>query len=128
MGTDKKVKLLYEGLTYKIIGALFEVYNRLGFGYQEKYYQRALAEELSRIGLEFEREHTRRIKYKGRIIGRYFHDFLVEDCVIVEVKVGIDIYQDNINQLLAYLKDSGRRIGILAVFTRDGVRYKRVIN
>lgn len=128
MDTDGKGRLLYGNLTYEVIGALYEVYNTLGFGYQEKYYQRAIAQELTKRGLHFNQENFARIKYKNTSIGKYFYDFLIENKLVLELKVGNDLYQENLNQLLGYLKDSGRRLGILVVFTKEGVKYRRVIN
>lgn len=51
MGTEEVSKVIHKELSYKIVGALYEVYNRLGFGYPEKIYQRAIEEELLRIGV-----------------------------------------------------------------------------
>lgn len=127
MNTDED-RYLYEKTTYQIIGALYEVYNRMGFGYQEKIYQRSFAEELEKQGLKFCRENISKIKYKGKSVGRYFHDFLVEGKIVVELKVGDSFYKNHMRQLLAYLKDGRLRIGILCVFTPDGVLIKRLIN
>lgn len=129
INTDREGKgLLYGDLTYKVIGALYEVFNILGFGYQEKHYQRAVAQELTKRRLHFRQENFARIKYKNTSIGKYFYDFLIEGEIVLELKVGNDLYQENLNQLLGYLKDSGRRLGILAVFTKKGVKYRRMIN
>ena len=51
-------KVIYPELSYKIIGIIFEVYNDLGYGYQEKYYQRAITKLFRRIDIEF-REHSK---------------------------------------------------------------------
>lgn len=128
MGTEEASKIIHKELSYKIVGALYEVYNRLGFGYQEKIYQKALEEELLRIGVPFKRESFSRVNYKEKVVGFYFQDFLIGDKIVLEMKVGDNIYQRNINQVLAYLKDSGKRLGIVAVFTRNGVVIRRVLN
>ena len=51
--TDKKDKvkkgLLYEDLTYKVRGAIFAVYNELGFGHKENIYQKALVKEFETL-------------------------------------------------------------------------------
>ncbi|MEK7611278.1 MAG: GxxExxY protein [Patescibacteria group bacterium] len=128
MGTEEAKKVIHKELSYKIVGALYEVYNRLGFGYQEKIYQRAVEEELFRLGVPFKRESFSRVNYKGKVVGFYFQDFLIEDKIVLEMKVGDNLYQRNINQVLSYLKDSGKKLGIVAVFTRHGVIIRRVLN
>src|SRR6185369_7978633 len=70
--------LLYEDLTKQIIGAIYKVYNSLGYGYKEKEYQKALASEFERIGLKYERELYSNITFNNKIISKFFVDFLVE--------------------------------------------------
>lgn len=126
---EKKIQdLIHKELSFKIVGALFDVYNNLGFGYPEKIYQKALAEELRGLGLSFKRESFSRVRFKGKIIGSYFQDFVIEDKVVLEIKVGSGIYENNVNQVIAYLKDTGLRLGLLAVFTRKGILFRRVVN
>lgn len=123
-----KQELLYAELTEQIIGCLFRVFKSLGYGYQEKYYQRGLAVELERIGKPFKKELKGTINYQDRIIGRYFIDFLVEDRVAVELKVADDFYQTHANQLLAYLKSFDIKVGLLAVVTQKGIKVRRFVN
>lgn len=118
----------YPLLTEKIIGAIFEIYNRLGYGLKEKLYQQALAEELKQRGLKFARELHSEVYYKDKKIGRGFFDFIVEDKVIVEIKVACDLYKTFLSQVLSYLKHANKRVGIIAVFTKNGVKIKRLVN
>lgn len=115
-------------LSFRAIGLLYKTYNRLGYGYQEKYYQRGYVEELTDEGLKFLREIPYRIKYNNKIIGRYHLDFLIESRLVVEMKVANDFYLKHQKQILAYLKSTGLRLGILGIFTPDGVKIKRIIN
>ncbi len=121
-------KLLYQNITYKIIGALFETYNTLGYGYQEKYYQRALEEEFRKRKLLYEKELPIKLTYNNTNIGRYFIDFLIEKKIILEIKVANGLYQKDMNQVLAYLKTKQFKLGILAIFSKKGLKYKRIIN
>ncbi len=73
-------------ITYKIIGCAMEVHKTLGAGFQEVIYQRALAIELHRAGLSYQREYEMAIHYKGEVIGERRVDFFVEGCVMVELK------------------------------------------
>ena len=66
----RKQGLLYPELSYLIIGCAFDVYNSLGSGYHEKYYQRALIEAFTEKGITFQTEISFPLRYKERIIGR----------------------------------------------------------
>lgn len=120
-------ELLYPELSYRIVGVLFTVYNHLGYGYQEKYYQRALAKEFESAHLRFHKEQKVIITYRGSVIGRYQIDFVVEKQVVVEVKVGNDFLYKDVRQVLAYLKASKMRLGLLCIFTKHGIKIKRLV-
>ena len=81
-------QLKYGDITGKILGAAFEVHKVLGNGFQEVIYQRALAYEMRRAGLEFAREIEQEIFYKDlqQPIGTRRADFVVEEKVLVELK------------------------------------------
>lgn len=120
--------LLHKDLCYLIVGCIYDVYNQLGFGHREKVYQNALVNEFREHNLHFSKEHTASILYKGNNIGRYYYDFVIEDKVVLELKVGNEILESYRNQLLSYIKSSHIRLGILAVISKEGVKIKRVIN
>lgn len=121
-------KIVYPELSYEIMGILFKIFNKLGYGYQEKYYQRAIVRELTVLNIFFKREQSAELKYEEKIIGRYFIDFTIDNKIVLEIKVAKEIYQKHLNQVLGYLKATGLRLGILAVFTRQGIRYRRLVN
>jgi len=118
----------YEKLTYKVIGCLYEVFNDLGFGHPEKVYQKAIAKELGLQNIKFSREKVSKVRYKDTAVGYYYHDFLIENDVVLEIKVGNDFYQNHLRQVLTYLKDSKLRLGIVSIFSPNGVMIKRVLN
>jgi len=122
------VKLLYPKLSYEIIGSLFEVYNQLKYGHKEKIYQNALEEMFTQKKISFQRELYFPINFNNKIIGRYYFDFLVDNKIVLELKIANDFYQKDINQLLSYLKYKGYRLGILVLFTKEGIRYRRILN
>ncbi|NMB57291.1 GxxExxY protein [Candidatus Beckwithbacteria bacterium] len=70
-------------MSYKIIGIAFDLYNEVGFGMNEKYYQRLLDFELKRNHYNFEKEKLINLKYKDQILGKYFADFIAEDKILV---------------------------------------------
>ena len=117
----------HQELTKIIIGGVFDVFKSLGYGYQEKYYQRALAKHFAEIHLSFDREKLQTISYHGCIIGRYFMDFVVQDTVVVELKVATDFHETHMKQLLGYMRAGNFPIGLLCKITPDGVRVKRFV-
>src|SRR5262245_44255144 len=91
--------LIYPELSYQLIGCAFEVYNELGFGHHEKYYQRSYAISLSAKFLKFKEQVYSPLKFKGHIVGKFFLDFLVEDKVIVELKKDNKYSKQHIDQV-----------------------------
>ncbi len=124
----KRDDLIYPDLCYQIIGILFEIYRELGSGYQEKYYQKIVSSELKRCGLFYKEQVATPLIYKGSKVGNYFLDFIISNKIILELKKGERFSRKNIEQIYAYLKASGLKLGIIANFTKDGVRFKRIVN
>jgi GxxExxY protein len=116
-------------LTGKIIGCAMQVHSFLGCGFQEIIYQRALAIELYRAGLKFQRELEVLIFYKDVIepIGSRKVDFLVEGLVLVELKAVSQLDDLYINQVLNYLKVYKIEIGLLLNFGEKKLKTKRLI-
>ena len=65
---------------------MFEVYNQLGSGYHEKYYQKAVALQLKENKVSFKEQVYTPLIFKEEIIGKNFLDFLIEDKIILEIK------------------------------------------
>ena len=116
MTAKRLIALAEEALTHSIIGAFFEVYNALGYGFLESVYVEALARELRRRGHRVEREALVKVWYKGEIIARQRVDLLVDDKVIVEVKAGPQLPATASRQLCNYLKGSRKELGLLLFF------------
>lgn len=121
-------ELIHKQLSYKIVGLTYEMFNKVGFGYQEKHYQRIFEEILNREKIRFKREIIGKIIFENRIIAKYYLDFLIEGKIIVEFKVANDFYQQHINQVLTYLKAHNLKLGILVLITKNGIKTKRVVN
>ncbi|MBI3114329.1 MAG: GxxExxY protein [Candidatus Harrisonbacteria bacterium] len=126
--TNTPTELIYPELSYKIVGAAFNVYNNLGWGHDEKTYQRALAIELEKAGLNYEREKFVSIDYNGEKIAKKFLDFLVDNKIIVELKIVPKLGYVHINQVVSYLKGTNMKLAIVIYFLQDGVRFKRIVN
>src|SRR3989344_8814909 len=120
--------LIYKDECYKIIGLVFEVFNNVGCGHKEKFYQNAIAEVFAENKIEFKREVKAKVKCKGKEIGFYMFDFLVLGKIIIELKQKNYFSKKDIEQLYSYLRAANLKLGILIYFTKQGIRYKRIVN
>lgn len=123
-----KRKLVYPELSYKVMGVLFKVHSKLGPKYQEKYYQRAIEVELKKQSIPFEREKMIRLNYEREKIGRYFIDFVINGKIALEIKSADFFKRDFTNQILSYLDSANLKLGIIANFNGNRLKYKRIIN
>lgn len=124
-----KVNLKHKDITEKIIGAAFEVHKFLGNGFQEVIYQRALAIEMQKAGLEFAREIEQDIYYKDfpKSIGTRRADFVVARKVLVELKA-ITVLEDvHTAQVINYLKAYRLEVALLLNFGEKSLIYERLI-
>ena len=123
-----KTKVIYPELSYKIIGILFTVWNIVGYGHKESFYQKAIVKELESARVFFKEQLKVRMVYKGKEIGTYFLDFLIDDKIVLEIKKREYFSKKAIDQLFSYLKATKLKLGIIAHFTKTGVKFKRVLN
>lgn len=124
---EKTKTLKHEETTKAIIGSAFEVFNELGYGFLEKVYQRALQAELVQRGHTADIEPALVVKFKGVTVGNYAADLLVDEKVIVELKVAKKYNKQDEAQLLNELKASDIKVGLLINFGREKVEFKRFI-
>lgn len=123
---SSREKLLYAGITYRIRAAVFKVRNNLGSAFKESVYQKALERELDRQKLEFKSQPTVNIIYDDEAsIGVYRPDFVVEEKVLVEIKVKPFLTKHDEKQLWYYLKATGYKIAILVNFGGQKLEIKR---
>lgn len=106
-------------LSERVIGAAIEVHRRLGPGFQEVTYRRALAIEFEAIGLAFEVEVPVSLVYRGKTIGEGRIDMLVEKQLVLELKAAEANPKKYNRQLTVYLKATGLRLGLVINFELD---------
>ncbi len=124
----KRKDLIYPELCYQIMGILFQAWKDVGFGHKETFYQKATAHGFADSNLTFLQQVPAKINYKGKFIGVYYFDFLIAGKIVLEIKVRNYFYKKDIDQLYAYLRAKNLKLGIIAHFTKNGVKFKRIVN
>jgi len=129
VGTRQYVKDEYplSDVTARIIAVAKEVHRTLGPGFEEVFYQRAMAMELPGYNLDFTREVWIDVYYKGQKLGRKRVDFVIEG-VMVEIKAKSALEEVDFVQTLSYLKASGYKVGLLLNFGAKTLEIKRLAN
>jgi GxxExxY protein len=117
---------LHHGITEKIIQAYYKVYNTLGYGFLEKVYHNALLIELRKMGMECKSQFPIKVCYDNQLVGEYYADIIVEDCVIIENKASEMLVEENEFQLINYLKATELEVGLLLNFGKKP-EFKRKI-
>ena len=123
----KAADLIYPEFSYKIMGILFDVHNKLGTKYQEKHYQRAIETKLKTLGLTYRREAEVTVKFEGENLGKFYMDFIIENKIILEVKTVSKITNEIVRQVLRYLEGTEIKLAIIANFRHMPLEYRRVI-
>jgi GxxExxY protein len=118
----------YDEITYKINGCAMKIHNTLGNGFQEVIYQRCLAIELEKAGLEFAREMEQDIFYDGIHVGTRRADFIVENDIIVELKAVINLEDVHLAQAKNYVVAYDKPIGLLINFGSTSLQFKKIFN
>jgi GxxExxY protein len=122
------MKLLYENLTYKIVGAAREVYKVLGPGYLESVYEDALCYELDLLDVSYQRQLELDVQYKDVVFERRFRaDLLIDNKVLIENKAIKKITNQDEAQLINYLKTTKLRLGLLFNFGANSFEMLRRI-
>ncbi len=117
--------------SYKVIGAALKVHSALGAGVLESAYDACLCRELTEAGLQFQHQVRLPVVYQGKKLPRaYKLDFVVERCLVIEIKCVQNVLPVHKAQLLSYLRLTGHKLGLLLNFNvphlRDGIH--RIIN
>ncbi len=125
---ESKERASLEALVETVVGAAYEVSNLLGAGFLEKIYERALIEELGLRGLRVTAQAAFPVAYKGKPLGTYVADLVVEDRLLVEVKCVEQFSNEHLAQCINYLKASGLHLALLINFRRPKVEWRRIVH
>jgi GxxExxY protein len=119
-------ELLEAQLTGSIIGAFYEVYNTIGFGFLEHIYRMAMERELIARGHHVDREMAVNVMYKGEQLAIQRLDMIVDGKVVVEMKSSLDLHKTARRQLYNYLKSTNLELGLLLHFGPEAAFYRVV--
>ena len=120
-------KLIHDKLTYSVIGAFYEVYYTLGYGFLEHVYVAALVRELRTRNHEILREVSVPVLYKGEEVARQRLDMIVEQQLVIEVKSTRVLHDGSVRQVENYLRGTRLELGLLLHFGPQP-RFYRVIS
>ena len=117
-----------DGVTGSIIGCAFTVANALGVGFLEKVYENALAHEMRKRGLHVARQRPIVVRYDTIIVGDYTADLMVEDQVVIELKVARSLYNQHVAQCMNYLRATNKPVCLLINFGCPRIEIRRVVS
>lgn len=122
------LKLIYEELTYKIIGIAMKVHKELGPGFLEAVYEEAMIIELEKEGIPFQNQVSIEIEYRGKKLKKkYRADFIIDQKVLVDLKGIRKLTEVDSTCMINYLKATGLRVGLILNFGRSSLEWKRLV-
>jgi GxxExxY protein len=122
-------EIIYPELSYTVQGAFYDVYNELRYlDLSEEGWESALLITLEERGVPAQRQVEYELHYKGYRIGRFFVDVLADDKLLLELKVEDKLLPIDEAQVIAYLKVTGLKLGILVNFGGDELEFRRIPN
>ena len=122
-----KESIIFKEECYRIIECAFTVWKELGYGFLEKVYRNALIIELIHKGFQAEKEYPIEVYYKGKKVGKYFADILIDRKIILELKAEERLNLSHQAQLINYLKATNIKVGLLINFGKEKCDFKRLI-
>ena len=132
LGTDNTgdtddTAMLHASITQPIVDAFYAVYHELGYGFLEAVYMNALVAELDYRHIKSTRQVPAEILYRGKEVGTYRMDLVVEDKVLVEIKSTMKLAAADERQLLNYLKATSIEVGLLLHFGPEPKVLRRIL-
>lgn len=114
--------------SYRLMGMLFDVHNKLGPIYKEKHYTDAVEAKFKQEKIKYIREKSLRMHFKDLLVPDFAPDFIVWDCIVLDIKAYRYIKHDDLRQMSRYLNETKLPLGVIANFKRQMLEYKRIIN
>lgn len=127
MATRKVQAFLYGKQSYAIRGACFDVWKAFGGAFKEAVIERSLRKAFVKRGLTVECQKRLPVRYEGEVVGTYQPDFVIDDCILVELKCKPMLMRGDRQQFWQYLKGSKYRLGFLVHFGSNRLDVQRVV-
>ncbi|MFZ6025102.1 MAG: GxxExxY protein [Bacteroidota bacterium] len=128
MDTYNNKEYPLQSLTYQVIGIGMEIHRQLGKGFLEIVYKDAFEYELQCRGILYQREKEYTVTYKNiRLPHKFFADFVIDNCIILEIKSKAGIIEQHQAQVMNYLAVSKIQVGLLLNFHDNSLQYKRIV-
>ena len=119
--------IIYPDLSFKIIGDAMEVHRELGKGFLEKVYENSMMVMFKNDKIKALQQASIKVHFKNEIVGNYIADILVEDKIILELKIVDKITDIHRAQALNYLKATGLKLAIIINFKKQSLDYERMV-
>lgn len=126
MDTNNHELILKEEV-FDVVGCAMEVLNELGHGLLEKPYENALVIELGMKKILVQQQSRFKIMYKGLQVGEYIPDLITHEKLVVDTKVIEQITNNEIGQMINYLKITGMKVGLILNFKQSKLEWKRIV-
>jgi GxxExxY protein len=127
MNTNRE-NILYQDLSYKIVGLAMEGHRKLGYGFLEKVYENAMMVLFQREGIRARQQISVKVYFEGVEVGYYVADIVVEDKIIIELKAAENLVDGHRAQTLNYLKATNMKLALLLNFGKQKLQYERLVN
>lgn len=124
----KEPEIIYKDLSFDVIGLAIEIHKKLGNTQGEKTYEKGIVSKLRKSGHKADQQVVLKVKLDGEELADLIADIVVDDCIVLELKVVKKITMEMKRKTLNYLRVSGLRLGIIINFGRLKLEFYRVIN
>lgn len=115
-------------LSERVIGCAMSVSRDLGHGFLERVYEAALAIELDEANVSYERQRGVAVRYRGRVVGEYVCDFIVDGRLLLELKALTTMTREHEAQVMNYLKATGLTVALLLNFGAPKLGVRRIVH
>lgn len=115
-----------DDLIYKVVGAAMTLHTAIGYGLREKTYERALVVELQHLGIRYSHQSVYPVIYRDVKVDEYIPDLEVEEVLIVDTKTIEAIGDNELGQMLTYLRITGKSTGLIINFKHPSLQWRKV--
>lgn len=119
--------IFYKDLSFKIIGLAMQVHKELGSGFLEKVYENAMMVLFRKEKINAEQQALIKVIFRGAVVGEYYADILVDDRIVLELKVVDKIAAVHRAQTLNYLRATGKKLAVIINFGKERLEYDRLV-